>query len=377
MKTNIKRVLAFLLAFAFIFGEMPLSTLAATPKKVRLTIVYEMPDGCETPAPASKKLEGAPGDAYVASSPKVEGFVPDKDAVYGNFGITNETITVKYSPIYYVARVKYEVPKGYESKKPKNKHKTGSPGTEYSFKTPDIEGLIPDKDYVSGKIGNKDETFIVTYYADQYTVTVDYKVPAGFDAPASGSAVGVPGKEYTVKSPELKGLTPDKQEVKGNIGKEDETKTVTYTLDKHSVTVNFEVPAGYEAKKPATVTKTDYIGTEVTVPIPKIEGLYAMGTEVVGNIGYEDETVTVKYTDKPYTVIVQYEVPMGYEDKQPKQQSKTGAADEDYEFRSPDIPGLTPDQSVVKGKIGNGSSLGDYRIVKVTYRETTYTVTVN
>lgn len=378
MKTSIKRVLAFLLAFAFVFGEMPLSTLAATPKKVRLTIVYEMPDGCETPAPASKKLEGAPGDAYVASSPKVEGFVPDKDAVYGNFGITNETITVKYSPIYYVARVKYEVPAGYESKKPKNKHTTGSPGTEYSFKTPTIEGLIPDKDYVSGKIGNKDETFIVTYYADQYTVTVDYKVPEGFEAPASGSAVGVPGAEYTVKSPELKGLTPDQKEVAGKIGNADEKKTVTYTLDKHSLTVNFEVPAGYEDKKPESVTKTDFIGKEVTVPIPKIDGLYAMGTELNRNIGYEDETVTVKYTDKPYTVIVQYEVPMGYEDKQPKQQSKTGAPDEDYEFISPTIPGLTPDQSVVKGKIGNGSALyGDVRIVIVTYHETTYTVTVN
>lgn len=378
MKTSIKRVLAFLMAFTFVFGEMPISTLAATPKKVRLTIVYEMPDGCETPAPASKKLEGAPGDAYVASSPKVEGFVADKEAVYGNFGITNETVTVKYSPIYYVARVKYEVPAGYESKKPKNKHKTGSPGTEYSFKTPDIEGLIPDKDYVSGKIGNKDETFIVTYYADQYTVTVDYKVPTGFEAPASGSAVGVPGKAYTVKSPELKGLTPDQKEVKGNIGKADETKTVTYTLDKHTLTVNFEVPAGYEAKKPESVTKTDFIGKEVNVPIPTIEGLYAMGTELNRNIGYEDETVTVKYTDKPYTVIVQYEVPMGYEDKQPKQQSKTGASDEDYEFVSPTIPGLTPDQSVAKGKIGNGSALyGDVRIVIVTYHETTYTVTVN
>ncbi|MBQ8946402.1 MAG: hypothetical protein IJ058_06245 [Lachnospiraceae bacterium] len=377
MKTSIKRVLAFLLAFAFVFGEMPLSTLAATPKKVRLTIVYEMPDGCETPAPASKKLEGAPGEAYVASSPKVEGFVADQEAVYGHFGITNETITVKYSPIYYVARVKYEVPKGYESKKPKNKHKTGSPGTEYSFKTPDIEGLIPDKDYVSGKIGNKDETFIVTYYADQYTVTVDYKVPTGFEAPASGSAVGVPGKEYTVKSPELKGLTPDKDEIKGNIGKADETKTVTYTLDKHTLTVNFEVPAEYESQKPESVEKTDFIGKEVTVPIPGIEGLYTAGTEVVKNIGYEDETVTVRYTDKLYTVIVQYEVPMGYEDKLPKQQTKTGAADEEFEIKSPDIQGLTPDRSKVSGKIGDYPMLDGYAIVPVTYSETTYTVTVN
>ena len=346
--------------------------LAAAPAKVTLTIVYQMPEGCETPAPAAKTVTGEPGEAYIVSSPAVSGFVPDQEAVLGTLGKEDATVTVTYSPVYYVVTVVYIVPAGYTA--PKSVHKTGSPGTEYSFKTPTLANLTPDKDKVEGEIGSKDETIEVTYYADEYTVTAHYIVPQGFTAPPDGKAVGVPKAGYEIPSPTIKGLTPDKDKVTGSFGTADETINVTYTAESHTVTVNYVVPNGYD--KPESKSETKPIGQHFSIPSPQIEGLAPNISEVSGEMDFEDHTVTVEYTDQKYTVVVQYSVPAGYEDKLPKQQSKTGLKTEEFEIPSPTIPGLTPDRSEVSGKIGDYSFVDGVAVVPVAYRETTYTVTV-
>ena len=365
-----KRILATVLLLALCLSLLPASAYAGEDGgavKHTVTVVYEMPEGCATPAPAPYSFTGETGEAYVVSSPSVEGFAPDKDMVYGTVGEKDETITVRYSPIVYVVYVEYKVPEGYTA--PKSQHKTGSPGTKYSFTTPAVSGLTPDKELVQGEIGAKDETITVTYYADVWTVLVKYAVPQGFTAPADGRATGVPGMRYSIESPSVAGLVPDKAKVEGSIGNADAVVNVAYALEDHSVTVEYEVPDGYQAPDPVTVT--DKIGTAFRVESPKIDGLAPSMTAVNGTIDFEDHTVTVRYSDEQYTVVVQYEVPTGYEDKLPKQRSKTGLPTEEYSFPSPVIAGLTPDQAVVSGHIGNLN-----RTIRVTYTESTYDVTV-
>ena len=76
------------------------------------------------------------------------------------------------------------------------------------------------------------------------TVTVNYLVPAGYQAPASKKATGQPGANYQIDTPEVQGLFPSQRTVAGQFGTTNQTITVSYggmeMIDDHVVAV----PAG-------------------------------------------------------------------------------------------------------------------------------------
>ncbi|MBQ2211698.1 MAG: hypothetical protein II410_02285, partial [Ruminococcus sp.] len=72
--------------------------------------------------------------------------------------------------------------------------------------------------------------------AAEHTLTINYVVPEGFTAPAQYSGTFTEGEEYSVTSPNVEGCTPDTAVVTGTMGNEDVTVTVTYSVNKYTVT---------------------------------------------------------------------------------------------------------------------------------------------
>ena len=330
-----------------------------------VTVSYTVPEGYEAPAPQSVTNE--PGTEYRIESPAIADLKAEQDVVAGTIGSADEAYTVAYNEIRYVITVRYEVPAGYQA--PGRKIETGKAGTKYNIKSPEVAGLVPDKDEVKGTIGGADETFTVTYYPSTYTVKVNYTVPEGYAAPSSVSKSGTVGTEYSFDTPAIEGLVPDKTNVSGKIGSADETFTVAYSEGPHTVTVKYTVPDGYEAQKPEDQNIRDAAGTAFSFDSPVIDGLTPDQDKVAGTIGHVDETYTVTYTGGTHTVLVQYAVPDGY--VPPKQQSKTGKPGVTYSFTSPVIDGLKPDQMKVEGTIGEADEA-----FAVTYTEKAYKLTV-
>lgn len=134
------------------------------------------------------------------------------------------------------------------------------------------------------------------------TLTVEYKMADGSKAPAASVVKDLKaGQAYSVDSPEVRGYTPDKKTVKGNIGTEDETITVTYTKDPtYTLTINYVKADGSAAAK--TYTQKDFLkGDTYSVQSPQVKGFTANKPVVEGTFASKDVTVTVKYTADPTT----------------------------------------------------------------------------
>lgn len=102
-------------------------------------------------------------------------------------------------------------------------------GCAYSIPSPVIDGFNADKTTVSGVAGASDENIVVTYTsAAKHTLTVDYVKEDGTSAADSKTQEIDEGKEYSIKSPAVKGYKADKTTVSGTMGADDNKVTVTY-----------------------------------------------------------------------------------------------------------------------------------------------------
>ncbi len=106
-------------------------------------------------------------------------------------------------------------------------------GVTYNIPSPEFAGLAPDIEAVTGTMGKSDVTVTVTY-GTAHTLTVNYQLAPGVSLPAGRSLPSacvmqvLEGGTYTVKTPRLGDLVPDKEIVIGEMGTEDKSETVTY-----------------------------------------------------------------------------------------------------------------------------------------------------
>ena len=106
-------------------------------------------------------------------------------------------------------------------------------GVTYNIPSPEFAGLAPDVAVVTGTMGKEDQTVTVTY-GTAHTLTVNYQLapgvvlPAGRSLPSACVMQVLEGGTYTVKTPRLGDLVPDKEVVIGEMGTEDKSETVTY-----------------------------------------------------------------------------------------------------------------------------------------------------
>ena len=179
-------------------------------------------------------------------------------------------------------------------------------GVTYNIPSPEFAGLAPDIEVVTGTMGKEDQTVTVTY-GIAHTLTVNYELGEGVSLPAGRSlpdacVMLVPeGGAYTVVTPKLADLTPDKDSVTGTMGTEDVSATVTYYArvsvtgeengDELTYTVRYcpvnalLLAARYGANGRMTYART------VTVPAG-----YSQGTLIMGSAGEKYKLMLVDRT---------------------------------------------------------------------------------
>ncbi|MBE7003719.1 MAG: hypothetical protein E7425_05455, partial [Ruminococcaceae bacterium] len=178
------------------------------------------------------------GELYDIPTPEIEGLVADKPGVTGTMGDADVTETVTYSVKKYSVTVHYTLidgaikPDGFVEKKELTNLEDGYKYTVYS---PEYMGLEALQTKVQGTIESNNVDVTVTYrlpsYAvveHWYTLTVVYKAPKNYSAPATIVTKMKEGSAYNIPTPTIKDLTPDLTAVSGTLNA-DTTVTVKYT----------------------------------------------------------------------------------------------------------------------------------------------------
>ncbi|MBQ2517866.1 MAG: InlB B-repeat-containing protein [Clostridia bacterium] len=153
------------------------------------------------------------------------------------------------------------------------------------------------------------ETYYTTETGSTHKLTVNYVVPNGYTAPESFVSYYGEGDTYNVESPVIEGLTPDRAIVNGEMGSEDVTVTVTYSVTPtFTLTIEYIGPVGDENfQAPASAVMQVAAGAAYSVGSPWVYGYQADQEVVSGTMPNENKTIRVYYTkvdmgDKTYTI---------------------------------------------------------------------------
>ena len=215
-------------------------------------------------------------------------------------------------------------------------------------------------------VGGQNYDILIQRDREQYTFTVKYVMSDGSTAPAAVTKTLRFGQSDSVTSPVVTGYTPDRTVATVDAITENTEVTVTYTLDKHNVTVHYVYENGTKAADDKTLT-VEY-GKTYSIDSPKITGYTADQAIVSGKMGTGDITVTVKYTVNSHKLTIIYKYS---ENEHPEtKQEYTFKYGEKYNYSVPTVEGFTASQSTVDGTMGDGDVT-----VTVTYTIITFTVT--
>ena len=215
-------------------------------------------------------------------------------------------------------------------------------------------------------VGGQNYDILIQRDREQYTFTVKYVMSDGSTAPAAVTKTLRFGQSDSVTSPVITGYTPDRTVATVDAITENTEVTVTYTLDKHNVTVHYVYENGTKAADDKTLT-VEY-GKTYSIDSPKITGYTADQAIVSGKMGTGDITVTVKYTVNSHKLTIIYKYS---ENEHPEtKQEYTFKYGEKYNYSVPPVEGFTASQSTVDGTMGDGDVT-----VTVTYTIITFTVT--
>jgi hypothetical protein len=182
-------------------------------------------------------------------------------------------------------------------------------GQTVSLAVPPVTGFRADQSVVSVTCGTQD-TEITVWYTRICRLTIHYTAvdPKNQEKmPADHIEEVEAGKTYSVSSPEVKGLTADQKVIRGTMGTEDVTATVTYTdhqNDKaktgesivrvyHRLFIIYVYEDGTQAANAFLMAFEE--GSSYSVESPSIPGYTPDIFTVSGIFGTDDITVTVTY----------------------------------------------------------------------------------
>ena len=334
--------------FEEITGEL---TVTALYKAIdyTLTIQYEYADGSE--AVGSHIAVHHIGDCYAVDSPLLTGYTADRLTVSGIMPADDVTVTVIYTiNCYTVTFVDHDgtmldtqtVEHGSDATTPDDPEREGYTFTgwdkvfagvtgdltvtahyvinEYTVTFVDHDGTVLDTQTVAhGSAATAPDdperdgytftgwdppfeeitgelTVTAIYKAIDYTLTIHYEYADGGEAEESHIAVHHIGDSYAVESPLLTGYTADRLTVSGSMPAGDVTVTVTYTINRYTVTF---------VDHDGTLLETQTVehGSDATTPSdPEREGYTFTGWDKVFAGVTGDLTVTAVYVINEYTV---------------------------------------------------------------------------
>lgn len=280
-------------------GKMSLGGIYVTvfyKRVASLKIDYVYEDGSQA-APSYTDELFEIGEPYNVASPKLGGFRPDISVVSGVMTEDGVNVTVVYTTALYELKIHYVYADGTAAAESIGLSDLEH-GYEYDVLSPTIEGHTPDLERVLGTL-NDDTEITVVYTPVSCTVKVEYLYPDGSVADMKEITVGW-GSEYSVESPTIKGHTPDKESVSGVASENFVEFTVSYTVNKYTLTVKYVYEDGSEAA-PAYIEIFDF-GTHYLVDSPEIAYYTPSFFDVSGEMSDGDVEITVIYSSSKYTI---------------------------------------------------------------------------
>ena len=278
-----------------------------------LSIYYLYADGREAFKPFSKELVS--GDEYSVASPTITGYEPDIVVVDGEMVENGVVVTVTYSPVKPIItfdanggscsvtekRVEYGNIYSYNADSGEYEPLPVPVRLGYTF-----DGWILDGNTV--KAGDtvritRDSTLVAKWTGLSFTVTVEYVTDKGVLVNTK-NATHTLGEVYTINTPAYTGHNADIEVITGTMPAQNLFFTVTYSLKKITITVNYTVPEG--VSKPSK-SVTVLHGETYSIPSDEIVG-YQPSMSVVSGTAYEnDMTFEVIY----YSTAISVEITWG------------------------------------------------------------------
>lgn len=190
----------------------------------QLTVRYLYENGL--PAADEFTVRVAFGENYSVTPPDIPGYTAVPSVVAGTMPAQNTIVTVTYQKNSFLLTIRYLYEDGREAYPEQTQEVMR--GTAYSVPSPAVTGHTPDIDYVQGEGLTEDTTFTVTYFPNEYTLTVHYRNENGTQLFEDYTAVLHYGSAYSIQSPEYAGYTPSIPVVSGTMGATDQEVTVIY-----------------------------------------------------------------------------------------------------------------------------------------------------
>ena len=292
-------------------------TVTYTPNNYPLNITYVMSDGNTADKPADVVNEmHAYNSTFSVASPAVPGYEVDTDVVSGTMDdINGKSYTVTYSPIAYTLTINYVDGNG-AAIAAADTVQVPYNGT-YNIPAPSFTGYTLAQGQptaITGTmdvIGGKSET--VVYDINNYGLTINYLI--------DGTTTYVPtiatnpytanlnyGEAYSVDSPaNVEGYTLKAGQpatVSGTMGTEPIVVDVYYTVNVHSLTINYVDGDG----APVATAYSEQVayGETYSVTSPDLLPNYRLNDDaqavIAGTMGDADVTETVVYVLNSVTV---------------------------------------------------------------------------
>lgn len=279
---------------------------------------------------------------YEIDTPDVTGYTPDRDVVEGTMGDEDIVENVYYSINSYDLTIHYEYDDGSVCDDYVQSYNYNS---AYSVKSPAFTGYSPDIDLVSGNI-TEDTEVTVYYSANMYSLTVEYKYADGNTAYTDYVGNFAYKSEYSVTSPTITGYTPSDSIVEGTMPASNLKLVVMYTINTHTVTVNYYYDDGTSAGNKVIEVKYN---EKYSITTPQKTG-YTADTDVVsGVMEDEDITRTVIYNINVHSLIIHYQYANG--DTAFDDYVGDFSYRFPYEISSPKVTGYTADITKVSGEM--------------------------
>ena len=195
-----------------------------------------------------------------------------------------------------------------------------------------------------------DVNVTATFEPDTFTLTINYSIVGGGDAPQSYSDRLPFGTPYSVNTPVIAGLTPSQEVVSGTMPAQDVTVNVTYSTVPYTLTIHYV----YADNTPAAndVVRNLAYNVPYSETSPTIEGYTPDQAVVSGTMGEADVEVTVVYSINSHNLTINY---VNEDASAQVAESHTATLNyhDNYSVTSPQLAGYAANKSVVNGTMGD------------------------
>ena len=286
------------------------------PNTYTVKVTYIGPTDGSFAAPSEVNRTFAYGQKdFSIVSPKVDGYYPDLQVYTETEVAHNVEIVVTYVPVDW--NIRYYSNGGYNNLD--NIQDITNTG-EFTLLVPSRDGYVfqgwySDEEYTNkiekiekGQLGNIRLYAKWALDAPSHTVTVKFTGPddGSFVAPGDIEQIVIEGQAYSINVPVIGGYTPDKAVVEGVMGTGDIIITVTYSANKHTVTIDagfdLETIEGWTSIGGNRFTKEFAFNSDLVLPELTREGFdYIWNPEVPEkmfdcNLSFEAEWSVKKIT---------------------------------------------------------------------------------